>query len=171
MPSMGLTFQLNVSHTSDAGHADHGVVYPRREEGVDGCRVDQLSVVGKDGPEKQNNKLNRRAESRALTGSQVSRGHVHFSCRVFTIPTGKPNTENRKSLHFFKGLSVCFPGWRSLTAASPKNVIWSNWNVFFKKNRTTGYFLPNKQTSKKRTVQQTSSPSSRRWDTSTALRT
>lgn len=39
--------------------ADHRVVYPRREEGVNSSWVDQFPVIGKDRPEKQNNKLNK----------------------------------------------------------------------------------------------------------------
>lgn len=34
------------------------MVDPRREEGVNCCRVDQLSVIGKYSPKKNNNELN-----------------------------------------------------------------------------------------------------------------
>lgn len=50
-------------------------------------------------------------------------------CGVLTVPTGKAKTEKRRSLNLLRVLSAFFSGWRSFTAASPKNVICNNWNI------------------------------------------
>lgn len=47
---------------------------------------------------------------------------------VLTVPTGKANTEKRRSLHLTKVLSNFASDCRSFMAASAKKVIWSNWN-------------------------------------------
>lgn len=89
------------------------------------------------------------------------------------MPTGKANTENRRSLHLAKVLSNFVSGCRSLTAASPKNVICSNWN---KKTPTvlTSSILPSYVLLTVWVVfllrQQVCSPNSETWGTSKALR-
>lgn len=81
----------------------HGVIHPRREEGVDGGRVDQLSVIGKNTPEEQNDKLTKGTQLLSGRDPRLRYGFTMF----LTMPTGKTKTEKRKSLHRFRVLS----GW------------------------------------------------------------
>lgn len=58
--------------------AHHSMVHPGREEGVNVSRVDQLSVVCKDGPEEQNHKLQQTSELKHSMTCSVRRCEVDF---------------------------------------------------------------------------------------------
>lgn len=54
------------------------MIHPRREEGVNGGRVDQLSVIGKNSPEEQNDKL--RKGTQLLSGMDTNGSRYGSQC-------------------------------------------------------------------------------------------
>lgn len=89
------------------------------------------------------------------------------------MPTGKANTENRRSLHLTKVLSDFVSGCRSFTAASPKNVICNNWNKKHQQWLTSSILLSYVLLTVWIVLlqrQQVYSPNSKTWGTSKVLR-